>query len=134
MRAVDRLTVVTLAALLLAVVGVSAQTNQSQTRQTDAQPLEPFYTADQATRGRLAFNRNCGFCHNADPNWSDPEALGGPSVRSFGGHYLRGRNTHGKALYPTVYHLFSKLETMPARGGPHPLDRFSSQLRWNPGS
>ena len=114
MRAVDRLTVATLATLLLAVVGVSTQASRSQTREADAQPLEPFYAADQATRGRRAFNRNCGFCHNADPSRSDPEALGGPGVRSFGGHYLRGRNTHGKALYPTVYHLFSKLETMPA--------------------
>ena len=30
-----------------------------------------------------------------------------------------------------VTSMFTLVEV---RGGPHPLDRFSSQLRWNPGS
>ena len=33
-------------------------------------------------------------------------------------------------------HTYGRIETfgIEGRGGPHPSDRFSSQLRWNPGS
>lgn len=60
-----------------------------------------YYTEDQAERGRLAFNRNCGFCHSAGPG------------RGFGGTFLR-RESGGVRVWPSVYYFFKKLEAMPA--------------------
>jgi mono/diheme cytochrome c family protein len=60
-----------------------------------------YYTDDQAERGRLAFNRNCGFCHSAGPG------------RGFGGTFLQ-RESGGVRVWPTVYYFFKKLEAMPA--------------------
>jgi len=60
-----------------------------------------YYTDEQAERGRLAFNRNCGFCHSAGPG------------RGFGGAFLQ-RESGGVRVWPSVYYFFKKLEAMPA--------------------
>ncbi len=57
-----------------------------------------YYTEEQAERGRLAFNRNCGFCHTA---------------RGFGDRFLQ-KESGGVRVWPSVYYFFKKLEAMPA--------------------
>jgi len=74
---------------------------------------EAFYTEDQATRGKLAFNRNCAFCHRVNPEFSTPEDLIHPLPSTFGGHFLE-RIVNGKRVYPSAFYLYSKLESMPA--------------------
>ncbi len=60
-----------------------------------------YFTEEQAERGRLAFNRNCGFCHSVGPG------------RGFGGTFLQ-RESGGVRVWPSVYYFFKKLEAMPA--------------------
>ena len=61
-----------------------------------------YFTSEQSERGRLAFNRNCGFCHTAQP--------GG---RGFADTFLQ-RESSGVRVWPSVYYFFKKLEAMPA--------------------
>lgn len=77
---------------------------------------EAFYTEAQAERGRQAFNRNCGACHStADSKLTQQQVNESPFPPSLASPYL-GRVYHGKMLYPTVYHLYIKLQSMPAFG------------------
>ena len=72
-----------------------------------------FYTKEQALRGETAFNRNCAYCHTVDAaSWS-AENNSSIMPRTFGGRFVE-RVYHGHVLYPTVYHLYRKLESMPA--------------------
>lgn len=74
-----------------------------------------FYTDVQAERGRLRFNRNCGYCHSVDPkitNVPKPGTMG--AYNTFGGTYLEQRMTpEHKKLYPSVYYFFTRLAQMP---------------------
>lgn len=72
-----------------------------------------YYTAEQAERGRVAFNRHCGFCHTAQP--------GG---RGFADAFLQ-RESGGVRVWPSVYYFFKKLEAMPA----YDTDAISQQTR-----
>ena len=74
---------------------------------------DAFYTEDQATRGKLAFNRNCAFCHSVDPKLSTPEDLQEALPRTFGGHFIE-RVVNDRVVYPSVLALYSKLLSMPA--------------------
>jgi mono/diheme cytochrome c family protein len=74
---------------------------------------EAFFTEDQARRGKLAFNRNCAFCHTVDPRTSTPADLLAALPSTFGGHFLE-RVVNGKTVYPNVLMLYSKLLSMPA--------------------
>jgi cytochrome c len=72
-----------------------------------------YYTKNQAQRGRIAFNRNCAFCHSVDRTLWSAENNSTIMPRTFGGRFIE-RVYHGHVLYPTVYHLYSKLQSMPA--------------------
>jgi mono/diheme cytochrome c family protein len=74
---------------------------------------EAFFTAAQAARGRIAWNRNCAFCHSVDPKNSTPQDLVQPLPSTFGGHFIE-RVVNGKVVYPNVLALYSKLKSMPA--------------------
>ena len=74
---------------------------------------EAFYTEEQAIRGKYAFNRNCLFCHQMDPKLSTPEDLVQALPRTLAGHFVE-RVVDGKMVYPSVFYLYSKLESMPA--------------------
>lgn len=75
---------------------------------------EAFYTEDQAARGAFAFNRNCARCHSSTPAKLTVEQVSLSSTpRSFAAPFFQ-RIHHGKMIYPTVYHLFTKLQSMPA--------------------
>ena len=74
---------------------------------------EAFYTEAQATRGRLAFNRNCAYCHTVNPTLSTPEDLVRPLPSTFGGHFIE-RVVNDRVVYPHVLALYSKLLSMPA--------------------
>ena len=74
---------------------------------------EAFYTEQQATRGRFAFNRNCAFCHSMNPELSTPEDLVQALPRTFAGHFIE-RVVDGQMVYPSVFYLYSKIESMPA--------------------
>ncbi len=77
---------------------------------------EAFFTDAQAERGRQAFNRNCGLCHTtADSKLTQKQVDEAPLPNSFAAPFL-GRVYYGKMLYPTVYHLYTKLQSMPAFG------------------
>lgn len=74
---------------------------------------EAFYTEAQATRGKLAFNRNCAYCHTVDPKTSNAKDLQEALPSTFGGLFL-SRVVNGKTVYPNVLMLYSKLLSMPA--------------------
>ena len=80
-----------------------------------------FYTDVQAERGRLLFNRNCGFCHSVDPKIRNvPKSGTMGAYNTFGGTYLEQRMTpEHKKLYPSVYYFFTRLAQMP------PYDTYS---------
>ena len=77
------------------------------------QRADAFYTEVQAERGRLAFNRQCAYCHTVDPTLSTPEDLVEPLPRTFGGHFVE-RVMNDRVVYPHALALFSKLQSMPA--------------------
>ena len=83
------------------------------TRTTEPLKARGFYTRAQAIRGKTAFNRNCAFCHTVDRKLFSEENNTFILPRTFGGRFIE-RVYHGHVLYPTVYHLFSKLQSMPA--------------------
>ena len=83
------------------------------TRTTEALKARGFYTRAQAIRGKTAFNRNCAFCHTVDKKLFSEENNTFILPRTFGGRFIE-RVYHGQVLYPTVYHLYSKLQSMPA--------------------
>jgi hypothetical protein len=73
-----------------------------------------FYTEDQAARGRITFNRNCSRCHTtgkATQTLDQVNKAGLPS--SFAAPFLQ-RFYYGKELYPSVYYLYAKMQSMPA--------------------
>ena len=72
-----------------------------------------FYTTAQAARGKTAFNRNCAYCHSVDSELWSAENNASIMPRTFGGRFVE-RVYHGHVLYPTVYHLYEKLKSMPA--------------------
>jgi S-disulfanyl-L-cysteine oxidoreductase SoxD len=72
-----------------------------------------YYTKEQALRGKTAFNRNCAFCHTVDAKMYSAENNSTILPSTFGGHFVE-RVYHGHVLYPTVYHLYSKMQSMPA--------------------
>jgi mono/diheme cytochrome c family protein len=75
-----------------------------------------FYTDVQAERGRLLFNRHCGYCHSVDPKIQNvPKSGTMGAYNTFGGRYLEQRVEAGqhKRLYPSVYYLFTRLAQMP---------------------
>jgi S-disulfanyl-L-cysteine oxidoreductase SoxD len=77
---------------------------------------EAFFTAAQAERGRQAFNRNCGLCHTtADSKLTQQQVNEAPLPNSFAAPFL-GRVYYGKMIYPTVYHLYTKMQSMPGFG------------------
>ena len=77
---------------------------------------EAFFTEAQAERGRQAFNRNCGLCHTTnDAKLTQKQVDEAPLPSSFAAPFL-GRIYYGKMLYPTVYHLYTKMQSMPAFG------------------
>jgi mono/diheme cytochrome c family protein len=95
-------------------VAAAMRVGGAQTAEAPAvRPGDGYYTEVQAERGRVAFNRNCSLCHNADPkSWkAETGNTGAPS--SFGGHFVE-REWLGRRLYPSVFYLFKKLDTMPA--------------------
>src|SRR5262249_25957045 len=82
----------------------------------------PFYTEEQAVRGKFAFDRNCGLCHQTKKNAQTiqdlnaphtTKALGGAFALSFGTPFLE-RISHDKPVFPSVYYLYDKLRNMPA--------------------
>ena len=83
------------------------------TRTTEPLKARGFFTRAQAIRGKTAFNRNCAFCHTVDRKLFSEENNTFILPRTFGGRFIE-RVYHGHVLYPTVYHLFSKLQSMPA--------------------
>ena len=103
--------------LLWPAIGVIAWTASAlvgaQTPERSPKRAEAFYTDEQAIRGKYAFNRNCLFCHQMDPRLSTPDDLVQPLPRSFAGHFIE-RVVDGKVVYPSVFYLYSKLESMPA--------------------
>jgi mono/diheme cytochrome c family protein len=81
-----------------------------------------FYTEDQASRGKFAFDRHCARCHTTAKQVQKleqlnaphtPTNIGGAFAASFGAPFLQ-RIYHGKPAYPNVYYLFDKLRNMPA--------------------
>ena len=72
-----------------------------------------FYTKAQAVRGKTAFNRNCAYCHSTDAKLWTPESNASVLPRTFGGRFTE-RVYHGRMLYPSVFYLFKKLDSMPA--------------------
>jgi mono/diheme cytochrome c family protein len=74
-----------------------------------------FYTDVQADRGRLLFNRHCGYCHSVDPKIKNvPKSGTMGAYNTFGGTYLEQRMTpERKNLYPSVYYFFTRLAQMP---------------------
>lgn len=92
---------------------VAAVARTHDTQQGETSHAEGFYTRTQAARGKTAFNRNCAYCHSVDAKlWSaaSNEAI---LPRTFGGRFVE-RVYHGKLLYPSVFYLFKKLDSMPA--------------------
>lgn len=75
-----------------------------------------FYTDVQAERGRLLFNRHCGYCHSVDPTIQNvPKSGTMGAYNTFGGTYLEVRmdTARHKKLYQSVYYLFTRLAGMP---------------------
>ena len=74
-----------------------------------------FYTEAQAARGRVAFNRNCAFCHSMDAKLSTPQDWEAPLPRTFGGKFLEKRidSRSKKLLYPSVFYIFARTYQMP---------------------
>lgn len=75
--------------------------------------LDAYYTESQAARGKAAFNKNCLYCHGVDPKRSTPADLVFALPSSFAGHFLE-RIVNDKRVYPSVYVLYSKFQSMPA--------------------
>jgi mono/diheme cytochrome c family protein len=82
----------------------------------------PFYTDEQAVRGRFAFERNCARCHSTAKNAQKLEtlnsphtdmALNGAMALSFGTPFLQ-RIYLGQPVYPSVFYLYEKMQAMPA--------------------
>ena len=82
-----------------------------------------YYTTEQALRGELQFNQHCAYCHASGPALPDPDTVKSRrgfeigdirTVMNLGGRYLRTKRYDGSVMYPSVYYLFNRLESMPA--------------------
>jgi mono/diheme cytochrome c family protein len=86
-----------------------------------------FYTAAQAKRGQIAFNKYCGVCHTVDtvtPVAEQIKATGrgmrmgtrNPSLLQLGGKWLF-TTFEGRPNYPSVYYVFNRIRrSMPPYG------------------
>jgi mono/diheme cytochrome c family protein len=92
---------------------VSPAVDVARARDEASTAPDGYYTKAQAIRGKAAFNRNCAFCHTVDRKLWSAENNATIMPRTFGGRFIE-RVYHNQVLYPTVYHLFSKLQSMPA--------------------
>jgi mono/diheme cytochrome c family protein len=79
-----------------------------------------YYTLEQAARGRALFNRHCAYCHAGDPLTAASAEKGrgfrtgpGRNYMSLASPYLQSKFA-GKIVYPNVYFLFKRIESMPA--------------------
>jgi S-disulfanyl-L-cysteine oxidoreductase SoxD len=82
----------------------------------DASLSGRYYTLDQAARGKLLFGRYCGTCHPVPmPLKSGPPPPVTLLPGAFGGRIALDQKVLGmqKDLYPSVYHFYEKLSTMP---------------------
>ncbi|MBM3779817.1 MAG: DUF1080 domain-containing protein [Acidimicrobiia bacterium] len=88
-----------------------------------ADGAEGYYTIDQAARGKFHFNRYCAYCHSATPGPMSEDAKqsnrgfvvgSGRSISPLGGNYLRGKRYAGRVMYPSVYYIYNRVESMPA--------------------
>ena len=86
---------------------------------------EAFYNDVQAERGRLAFNRQCAYCHTVNPTLSTPEDLVQPLPSTFGGHFVE-RVINDRVVYPHALALYSKFQSMPAHNTRSITDQHAS--------
>ena len=115
-----------ISALILSVMAdagsiqLSAQEESLKAR-VDTERSDGFYTNEQAIRGKVQFNRHCAYCHTVDRGPMSPEALKSRrgfsmgnirAVLNLGGNFLLSRSYAGQRLYPTVYYLFNRLESV----------------------
>ena len=119
---------VVISALILSVMAgagsiqLSAQ-EESLKAHVDTEHSDGFYTNEQAIRGKVQFNRHCAYCHTVDRGPMSPDAVKSRrgfsmgnirAILNLGGNFLLSRSYAGQRLYPTVYYLFNRLESMPA--------------------
>ena len=114
-----------LAAMVGAVsVGLGARPQERRPAAgVSAEHADGVYTQEQAIRGEAQFNRNCAYCHTVDRGPMSPDAAKSRrgfvvgdvrAVINLGGDFLLRRTYDGRRLYPTVYYLFNRLESMPS--------------------
>ena len=110
------------AVLFVAGSTVSAGLHAQQSA-AGTEPTDGFYTREQAIRGKVQFNRHCAYCHTAGGGPMSEDAIRsrrGFAIGDFrttinlGGEFLLRRFYDGQRLYPTVYYLFNRLESMPS--------------------
>ena len=83
-----------------------------------------YYTAAQALRGQVLYNRHCGYCHYA--NAGTMPTISGIRGRPLAPRYLQ-RADDGIARYPSVYYLSRRLDAMP----PNDVDSVTPQQKVN---
>ncbi len=112
------------AAVTISIAILGTQRAQTAAPAQAAQTSSRFYTAQQATRGRTAFNKYCALCHTVDSTTVPAQIESGRGIRvgstravmGLGGNYLK-RVFEGHPDYPSVYYLFNRIrESMPAFG------------------
>jgi hypothetical protein len=123
-------------ALILAIAITHRSVTAMQGGASSAVIADHYYTVEQAERGKLLFNKNCGYCHivaaETDPRRVDTAEVGssGPYMEpstskrgiwlgsrrilwNLGGRYLQAKAHGGQSLYPSVYHLYQRIQSMP---------------------
>ncbi len=116
--------VIAACAVLFVVGGTVSAGLRAQQGAAGTEPsADGFYTREQAIRGRAQFNRHCAYCHTAGGGPMSEDAIRsrrGFAIGDFrttinlGGEFLLRRFYDGHRLYPTVYYLFNRLESMPS--------------------
>ena len=117
-----------ISALILSIIG-SAGSVRLSAQEGSLEPnvrtehSDGFYTTAQAIRGQVQFNRHCAYCHTVDRGPMSPDAIKSRrgfamgdvrAVLNLGGDFLLRTTYAGQRLYPTVYYLFNRLESMPS--------------------